>query len=227
MDKSLSAIDIIKNSVLEQFTGALNPVHVLISLGLSFLLGLFVWFIYRKTFAGVLYSRSFGLSLIMVTMITALIILPISSNIVLSLGMVGALSIVRFRTAVKDPMDTMFLFWGIALGICVGANFWAVAVMGAIIIGLVLVLISIIKSKGALPFLLVIHYHEKVSPEVRKMLGSLPRYKLKSKVLRNETVEMTVEVRMGSDEDMIVDKFLSINGVYDASLLSYQGEMIS
>lgn len=227
MDQSLSTVDVIKKSVLEQFTGALNPVHVLISLGLSFLLGLFILFIYRKTFAGVLYSRSFGISLIMVTMITTLIILPISSNIVLSLGMVGALSIVRFRTAVKDAMDTMFLFLGIAVGICVGANFWGVAVIGVIIIGLVLVIMSLVRTKGALPYLLVIHYHDQVSPEVRKMLGSLPKYKLKSKVLRNETVEMTVELRLGEDEDMIVDKFLSINGVYDASLLSYQGEMIS
>lgn len=226
-EKPLSAIDIIKNSVLSQFTGVLNPVNVLITLLIAFALGLFILFIYRKTFAGVLYSRSFGLSLVMITMITSLIILPISSNIVLSLGMVGALSIVRFRTAVKDPMDTMFLFWGIASGLCAGANYWGVSIIGSIIIGLVIVLLTVIKFKQALPYLFVIHFHEDAYPNIRKLLPTLPQYRLKSKTVRGGSVELTLELRLHDADDAFVDKFLDIDGVHDASLLSYQGELIS
>lgn len=220
--------DIFKNSFLEQQQGiALTPVRVLSTLGVALLLGLFILFIYRKTFSGVLYSRSFGLSMVIMTMVTALVIMPVMSNTVLSLGMVGALSIVRFRTAVKDAMDTMYLFWCVAVGIGVGAGYFAVGALGTLAIGLVMVAMTMIKLKTALPFLLVLHFHEQVTPEVRKLMATLGNTRLKSKVRRGETVELTMELRLGQDQDMIADKFLAINGVYDASLLSYQGDMIS
>lgn len=226
-DKALSINDIIKKGISEQFTGTLNPLNVLLTLGLAFAVGLFIFIIYRKTFAGVMYSRSFNLSLIMVTVITALIILPISSNITLSLGMVGALSIVRFRTAVKDAMDTMFMFWGIACGICLGAGFYAVAGIGSLFIGLIMVVMSAIKLKSAMPYLLVIHYHESATGSVRSLLAKLPAYRLKAKSVNGDAVELTIEVRIQPSEAAIVDKFLTIDGVYDASLISYQGDVIS
>ena len=136
------------NDVLSSMTdlsgNALSPLSVVITILLACAVGVFVFFIYKKTFSGVLYSRNFGISLIMVTMVTALIITIISSNLTLSLGMVGALSIVRFRTAVKDAMDTMYMFWGIAAGIALGARFYVVAVVGSLIIGLIMVVVSVI-----------------------------------------------------------------------------------
>ncbi len=226
-NNALSTSDVIKKSVASQFSGVLNPVHVLITLAIAFALGLFILFIYRKTFAGVLYSRSFGLSIVLVTMITALIILPISSNIVLSLGMVGALSIVRFRTAVKDPMDTMFLFWGIAAGLCAGASFWGVAIIGSLFIGLIMVILTGVKLRMAMPYLLVLHYREESGHEVKRLLPMLPKHKLKSKVLRNNLVEMTLEVRLNPGEEDVLEQFANISGMNDVSLLSYQGELIS
>lgn len=227
VEQSLGVSDVIKKSVASQFSGVLNPLHVLLTLVIAFGLGLFILFIYRKTFSGVLYSRSFGLSIVLVTMITALIILPISSNIVLSLGMVGALSIVRFRTAVKDPMDTMFLFWGIAAGLCSGASFWGVAIIGSLFIGLVMVLLTTMKFKMAMPYLLVLHYREEASNDVRKMLPMLPKHRLKSKVLRSNSIEMTLEVRLDAGQEKMLDQLMDIPGVNDVSLLSYQGELIS
>ena len=224
---SISFIDSIKNGLQSQFSGSLNPGTVIVTLLLACAMGLFVLFIYRKTFTGVLYSRTFGLSLVMVTLVTSLIILPIVSNLTLSLGMVGALSIVRFRTAVKDAMDTMFMFWGIAIGICLGANFWQVAVVGSLIIGLLLVIITGIKFKSALPYLLVLHYNQGATNEVRHLLAKNPQHKLKSKTVRQDNVELTVELRLAKGQDMFVDQFLGIDGVYDASLMSYQGDLIS
>ena len=200
---------------------------MLVTLLLALAIGLFIYFIYRKTFSGVLYSRNFGLSLVMVTLVTSLIILPITSNLTLSLGMVGALSIVRFRTAVKDAMDTMYMFWGIAVGICLGARFWAVAAIGSLGIGLIMILLTSIKLKSALPYLLVLHYENDSSQQVRALLSKVPGHKLKSKTLRGTTVEMTVEMRLRNEEAAFVDKFMMIDGMYDASLISYQGDIIS
>jgi hypothetical protein len=224
---TLTFSDIIKNGILEEFSNTLSPTRVILTLLLACAIGLFILLIYKKTFTGVLYSRSFGLSLIMVTLITSLIIMPITSNITLSLGMVGALSIVRFRTAVKDAMDTMFMFWGIAAGICLGANFWEIALVGSLTIGLIMVVITGLKIKTALPFILVLHFHEAASPEVRKLLSKQPSHKLKSKSVRGNTVELTVELRLKDGNDGYVDNFLNIEGVYDASLLSYQGDIVS
>lgn len=219
--------DIFKKNVLDRLSGEVTPLSIILALGISFAVGMFILLIYRKTFSGVMYSRPFALSLVMVTMVTAVVLTAIGHNVGVSLGMVGALSIIRFRTAVKDAMDTMYMFWGVATGIAVGAGLWPLAIISALFIGLVMFALHVVRIKPTLPYLLVIHHHEQVSAEVRKMLSSLPQRTLKSKVVRNETVEITVEIRLGADQDMVVDKFLSITGVYDASLLSYQGDMIS
>jgi hypothetical protein len=131
-----SAKDIVKKSILDSFTlSDISILDILITLGLAFAIGVFIYFIYRVTFGGVVYVRSFGVSLIMLCMVTAMIILPISSNLMLSMGMVGALSIVRFRTAVKDTIDTIFMFWAIAVGITLGAELYLVACIGALGLG--------------------------------------------------------------------------------------------
>lgn len=222
---SLSFNDIIKKGVLDQ-VNQLSPTKVIIALLLAFAIGLFILFIYKKTFAGVLYSRSYGLSLVMVTLVTTLVMLPITSNVALSLGMVGALSIVRFRTAVKDAMDTMFMFWGIAIGVCLAGNFWQVALIGSLIIGLVMVLLTSLKLKSSMPYLLVVHFHDAANPEVRRQLSRI-KTKIKSKTLRGNTVELSLEVRIRPGEDAIVNELMRVEGVYDASLLSYHGEVVS
>jgi len=224
---ALSFGDIIKKNVLDQFMGALPATRVLTTLALALVVGLFLLFVYKKTFAGVLFSRSFALSLVMATMITSLIILTITSNLTLSLGMVGALSIVRFRTAVKDSMDTMFLFWSVAAGICLGAQFWQVAVVGTLFIGLVLVILTALKVSQANPYLLVVHFHESSMPEIRRKLNQLNNYRVKSKTMRGENCELTVEIKVKDKEGLVVEQFSVIKGVYDASLLSYQGDVIS
>mgnify|MGYP000085168131 FL=1 len=227
MNDGTTSIRDVLSSMTDLSGSTLSPANVIITLALSCALGLFIFFIYRKTFSGVMYSRNFGLSLVMVTMITALIILPITSNLTLSLGMVGALSIVRFRTAVKDAMDTMFMFWGIAVGICMGAKFWAVGVVGSLAVGLLMVLLSVIKFRTALPYLLVMHFDLSAAPNVKAMLAKLPAHKLKSRTVRGSSVEMTVELRLRNEETGFVDKLTQLEGMYDASLISYQGDIIS
>lgn len=219
--------DLLTQDMSLNLAGTLTSKRVLFTLGLACLLGLFILVIYRKTFSGVLYSHAFGLSLVMMTMVTALIIMPITSNLTLSLGMVGALSIVRFRTAVKDAMDTMHLFWCVAAGICLGARFYPVAVIGSLAIALVMLIITSVKVKSALPFLLIIHYREEATEDVRRVLSSLPKTRLKSKVARGESVEVTLEIRLPADGEDTVERFTKISGVRDASLMSYQGDIIS
>lgn len=224
---TFSFLDLIKKSALEQFSGALSPSYVLITLALALAAGLFIAFVYRKAFVGVLFSHTYMLSLIMLTVVTAVIVIPITSNLALSLGMVGALSIVRFRTAVKDAMDTIYMFWCVAMGICLGAGFWFVGVVSALFVGTIMIVVTSIKIKQSMPYLLVIHHHSSASSEVKKLLSSASDLKLKSKVLRGDAVELTYEIRLTQNQDSLVEKFLDIDGVYDASLLTYQGDVIS
>ncbi len=226
-DQTLTFGNLINQEIMQVFTGQLDSTRVLLTLGLSCVLGLFVLLVYHKTFSGVIYSRSFGFSLVMMTMVTSMIIMPMTANISLSLGMVGALSIIRFRTAVKDAMDTMFMFYGVAVGICLGAGFYMLAVVGALVIALVMAILCNAKTRGALPYLLVLHFRESATADVRQLIAKFNKVKLKSKTVRNDSVEMTVEIRLADGQDGIVDQFLRISGVYDASLISYQGDLVS
>lgn len=226
--QQLSTNDVIKNSILDQFNSSsfnLDWSTILIAMAIAFVLGLFIYFIYKKTFSGVMYSKNFGVSLVMLAMVTTMIILPISSNIVLSLGMVGALSIVRFRTAVKDPIDTVFMFWAIAVGICLGAKLIPAAILGSIIIGGVLVLMTFFKFKKSMPYLLVLRYDDYARNDVQNLLRKLPQGNLKSKSTNSEFTELTIEMRVKPQDIALVDKFLDIDGVIDASLISYNGEL--
>lgn len=227
MNQQLTTTDIIKKSVLENFntSGELDWIQVIVTLALAFVIGLFIYFIYKRTFSGVMFSKNFGGSLIMLAMVTAMIILPITSNIVLSLGMVGALSIVRFRTAVKDPMDTVFMFWSIAEGITLGAKQYTPAIIGALGIGALMFLISMFKFKKSMPYLLVLRFEEHAKQEVQGILGRMPQGILKSKNVTRDFIELTIEMRVRPQDIQTVEKFLSIDGVKDAALISYNGEI--
>ena len=209
------------------FQGTLNPLRVVISLVASLVIGLIIYFVYRKTFAGVVYSRSFNLSLIMLTMVSALVLMMISSNMALSLGMVGALSIVRFRTAIKDPMDTVFMFWAVGEGLAVGAGFLDVGFIGVLVIGLLLLIVTGIKGSQASPFLLILHYDERASQQIKGMIKQLPRARVKSKTVQRDGIELTVELRIRESDVDFVDKFLRVQGVFDATLVAHQGDLIS
>lgn len=214
-------------SLAEVFSITLSPMQVVLTLLISLAVGVFVFFVYKKTFGGVLYSRSFNLSLIMLTMVTSLMLMLINNNLALSMGMVGALSIIRFRTAVKDPIDTVFMFWAVGEGIAIGTRFYDVAVISALVIGAIMVVLTLFKGKMTAPYLLIIHYHEGASQQVRQMVKQLPGAKLKAKTAQRDGIELTMELRLKESETGFVEKFLRVDGVYDATLISHQGDIVS
>ena len=209
------------------FSITLSPLQVILTLVIALAVGLFVFFIYKKTFGGVMYSRSFNLSLIMLTMVTSLMLMLINNNLALSMGMVGALSIIRFRTAVKDPIDTVFMFWAVGEGIAIGTKFYDIAVIAALIIGVIMVGLTVFKGKASMPYLLILHYHEGASQQVRQMVKQLPNARMKSKTAQRDGIELTMELRLKENETGFVEKFLRVDGVYDATLISHQGDIIS
>ncbi|WP_138494560.1 DUF4956 domain-containing protein [Paenibacillus pinistramenti] len=223
MNENLNFQDLFKNSVTRlDIFGSVSYVDVLIGLAVSLGIGLFIFYIYRKTFRGVVYSYNYNAAFVLMCMITSMIIMTISSNIVLSLGMVGALSIVRFRTAVKDPLDIVYMFWSIAAGIAAGAKLYPMAVLGSLVIGAVLVLLARRKMREQ-PFLLIIRHAESATSAVRSQLQHL-KFNLKSKTVRKDYVEMTVELRLRDDNTAFLHDLSAIEGVMDVSLLNYTGD---
>lgn len=219
--------DIVKKSILDNFQMPnISIESALLTLGLAFVAGLIIYIIYRLTFGGVIFAKTFGTSLIMLSMVTAMIILPIQTNLYLSLGMVGALSIVRFRTAVKDTMDTIFMFWSIAAGITLGAQQWAIAGIGVLVISALLLLWNLFKPRKNFPFMLVLRFDESVKKEVQNVLRKMPQGRLKSKVVSQGTMELTIEMNIREDEVGMIDAFSAIPGVHDASLISYKGDIV-
>lgn len=216
-------------SFSDLFTITMNPVQVILTLIVGLLVGLYVWFIYKKTFSGVMYSRTYGMTLVMMTIVTALMLMLINNSLTLSLGMVGALSIVRYRTAIKDPLDTAFIFWAVGEGIAVGTKFYDVAIIAGIIIGIFVLLISGSRGNkgGAQSYLLIIHYSEAAADAIRKMTKQLPGARLKSKVVRPGSIELTMELRLKENETGFVEKFTRVEGVYDASLITHQGDIVA
>ena len=218
----------LSTTLREIFNFSTNQVlPLLVTVVLAFVIGLFVYLIYRLTFSGVIYSKTFNMSLVMLTMVTTMVILIMSNNVKLSLGMVGALSIVRFRTAIKDPIDTVFMFWAIAEGIVLGAGFYLAAIVGAILIGVFMLLLASSKKKASLPYLLILHYEDRASKQIKSMVAQIPYARVKSKTVQREGIELAVELRVRSSETGFVDKFLRVDGVYDATLIAHQGDMIS
>jgi len=201
---------------------ALTVERVLLSLIVTFAVTLFIFFMYRKTFKGVLYTRNFNVGLVLTGLVVTLVVLPISSNIALSLGMVGALSIVRFRTAIKDPADIVFTFWAIAVGIISGAGLYMIAIIGSPVIGLFLFVLSRASFRTSDPYLLVVKYSNEAEAAVQK---AMPKHKLRSRTVTPAGVELIVEVRMKAYEAPHVDELLKIKGVNHAALVSYNADV--
>ncbi len=214
-------------SFADIFTLSMSPLRVLITLLLALAVGGFICFIYKRTFGGVMYSRNFNLSLIVLTMVTSLMLMLINNSLALSMGMVGALSIIRFRTAIKDPMDTVFMFWSVGEGIALGTKFYDIAVISAIVIGVVLAAMGAFKFKGTRPYILIIHYDEAASAQIKQMIKQIPSPRLKSKTVQRDGIELTMELRLKDNETGFVEKFLRVDGVYDAALISHQGDIVS
>lgn len=221
----MSFIDAIKSSVLGEFSGTLSIPTLLISLVISFGIAVFIIFIYKKTYSGVIYSKSFSLSIILLSMITAIIIKTINSNLALSLGMVGALSIVRFRTAIKEPLDTIFMFWAIATGIMVGAGLYVPSIVASMALGLLFFLAYSYIFKPTNRYLLILKYDVKVSSKIEQRIKNLPKNKLRTKTIYDDQVEATYEVDLVDDiKGDLVHKFAGLKGVNNASLVNYQND---
>ncbi|MDO3411576.1 DUF4956 domain-containing protein [Saccharibacillus sp. CPCC 101409] len=223
MNDNLNFQDLFKKSVthLEVFR-SVSYIDVFLGLGVSLLIGLFIFYIYKITFRGVVYSYNYNAAFVLMCMITSMIIMTISSNIVLSLGMVGALSIVRFRTAVKDPLDIVYMFWSIAGGVAAGAKLYPLAIVGSIAIGATLLVLSRRKVREQ-PYLLIVRHSEDATSQVRARLQKMT-YTLKSKTVRKDYVEMTVELRLRDDNTAFVHELSALDGVTDVSLLNYTGD---
>lgn len=203
-----------------------NPMRVLVTLGIALIVGIVIFVVYRLTFAGVMYSRTFNVSLVMLTLVTTLMLMLITDKLALSLGMVGALSIIRFRTAVKDPIDTVFMFWAVGEGVAIGAGSSIVALIAAGFIGIVMILMKVIKVSYSEPYLLIIHYDETASESVKTFIEKLPKHRLKSKTARPRGIEVVVEVRLREKQTGFVDKIVRINGVHDAALVTHRGDIV-
>lgn len=223
MGEFLNFQDLFKKSILhlDAFASVSYP-DIVIGLICAFGVGMFIYFIYKLTFRGVVYSYNYNVTFVLMSMITCLIIMTISTNIVLSLGMVGALSIVRFRTAVKDPLDIVYMFWAISAGIACGARIYPVAILGSILIGLTLVWLSRKKIRTS-PYLLVIRHADSAADELRKHLVRMT-YTLKSKTVRKDFTELTLELRLRDDNTAFVNEISGIEGVVDVSLVNYRGD---
>lgn len=220
-----SAAGLIAASGLAAEFKSIVPADLFLALGLGFVVGAVIAIVYRRTYRGVLYSPSFAITLIMLTLITTPVVMCIKSDIALSMGMVGALSIVRFRTAVKDPMDTAYMFWALTMGILLGAGLHLVAIIVVLCIGVLMFVLSIVRFTNPNSYLLVVHYDEyseqAINAELRR---SVKGYKLRSKSLTRAGAEMTYEVRLNERHE-IVTRMLDIDGVHDATLVACQSEV--
>lgn len=219
--------DIFKSSFLEKIS-SVSILDMALALTLAFGIGMFIFLVYKKTFAGVMYSSSFGVSLVAMTMITTLVILAVTSNVVLSLGMVGALSIVRFRAAIKEPLDIAFLFWAIGAGIVLAAGLIPLAVFGSVIIGAVLLVFANAKPHMN-PYILVLHCQDRKSEQLAMdfVKGQVKRCVVKSKTAQKGSVELNLEIRMKDSGTELVNALSEMKGVEHAVLVSYNGDYMS
>ena len=226
MSDTTTFSDIFKSSFLENIT-SISILDIAISLILAFGLGVFIFFIYKKTFSGVMYSSSFALTLIALTMITTVVILAVSSNVVLSLGMVGGLSIVRFRTAIKEPSDIAFLFWAIAVGIVLAAGMIPLAIIGSVIIGIIILIFANKKSSDN-PYIIVINCADHDS-EIRAkefLAEQVSRAVIKSKSAQKGAIELNYEIRLKDDNTDFINILSEMQGINSAVLVSYNGDYL-
>lgn len=222
----MSFRDIFKSRFLENVT-SISILDMALAMVLSFFVGLFIFWIYKLTYRGVMYSSSFGVTLIGLTMIATLVILAVTSNVVLSLGMVGALSIVRFRSAIKEPLDIAFLFWSIAVGIVIAAGLLPLAVFGSLFIGIILVIFVSWKSHDN-PFILILRCHSEEAEMAAKSVleANIKKLVLKSKSVREGEIELHYEVRLKDDETSFLSTIADTEGVLDIVLVSYKGDYV-
>lgn len=224
----MSVKDFIKKSVLESdmFNQAMTAgtiITIIADMLIALLMGMLIYFIYKKFFSGVIFSKSFATTLVGMTVLTCMVTLAISTNIVISLGMVGALSIVRYRTAVKEPMDLLYLFWAITTGITVGASMYILSLIGAIIvIGMIIILCG--RKNGSSAYIMIVHYRgDETGDNIIKVLGKM-KYLVKSKTLRKEEAELTIQVSCKNDNLSFTEKIRSLENVNDLTLIQYNGE---
>ena len=219
--------DIFKSSFLENVS-SVSILDMVVALALAFCIGLFIFLVYKKTYTGVMYSAGFGVTLVAMTMITTLVILAVTSNVVLSLGMVGALSIVRFRTAIKEPLDIAFLFWSIAAGIVLAAGMIPLAIFGSVVIGIML-LVFVNKKSATHPYILVLqcdghHTETKAKQFIEQQANKVV---VKSKSAQKGMVELNLELRLKNDNTDFVNALAGMQGVHSAVLVSYNGDYMS
>ena len=202
----------------------LTPWKIIIGLVMGCIVGLIIAFVYKRCYRGVLYSPTFAMTLMMLTLITTPVVMCIKSDIALSMGMVGALSIVRFRTAVKDPMDTAYMFWALTMGILLGAELYVHALAVVLGISIILFIMTFVRFRNPNGYLLVVHYDDYAEQEITQLLRrTVKQRKLRSKTVTRSGAEMTVEVRLDSKQDL-VSAVLNIEGVHDATLVACQTE---
>lgn len=217
MNKSLS------EEIINQFTSSVSALDVILSVLIAFIISVYIIYIYKKTFSGVIYNKNISLTIIMLSLVTSLIIRTINANLSLSLGMVGALSIVRFRTAIKEPLDTGFMFWAITAGIMSGAGLYAIALVGSLVLGLLFYLAYSINVKAKAQYLLVINYRETKEKDINEKLDEIKDKKLKNKTITNNEVEVTYEVVLDNVE--FINEIKRISGVNSVNLISYKNDI--
>lgn len=223
MDKILE--DLGTSLDLSSQLASLSLPHILICMASAALCGVIIYLVYRFFYRGVVYSDNFNILLIMITVITSFIIMTISANLVLSLGMVGALSIVRFRSAIKDPLDIGFLFWGIASGLTCGAGLYFVALVGTVIISIVYIILHFCKKEKK-SYLMIVRYSEQAEEQINALLSAM-KYKLKSKILSDSDTELTVEIKVKNNDTSEAARFKTVKGVSGVTLLEYNGEYMN
>lgn len=218
MHKSLS------DEIINQFTSSVSALDIILSVLVAFIISIYIIYIYKKTFSGVVYNKNISLTIVMLSLVTSLIIRTINANLSLSLGMVGALSIVRFRTAIKEPLDTGFMFWAITAGIMSGAGLYAIALLGSVVLGLLFYVVYSINVKAKGQYLLVINYKENKEIDVNVKLDEIKEKKLKNKVITaNDEVEVTYEVLLENTD--FINEIKKVKGVSSVNLISYKNDM--
>ena len=218
----MSINDVLKNSYVSSYTGD-DLGQILLSLVVSIIMGAVIYLIYRQFFTGVVFSRSFAVTLVGMTILTCMVTLAISTNIVISLGMVGALSIVRYRTAIKDPMDLLYIFWAITTGITVGAGMYLLAMVAAVVM-VALFYIFYRNQQAGKVYIAVIHYHhDETEEKILQSFGKM-KYFLKAKTVRKGLIELSVEVFCKDENLSFTDKIQALEDVDDVTLIQYNGE---
>lgn len=220
--------DIFKTNFLDKVSG-FSFTDAALAITAAFLVGMFIYLIYKKTFGGVMYSRAFNISLVLLTMLTTLVILAITSNVIIALGMVGALSIVRFRTPIKDPMDLVYLFWSVVAGIVIGAGLIPLAVLGSVIIGVILIAF-VSRNVIETPYILIINCTDENAEgsAVDLLKKVFSKYRVKSKTVTAEKgVELVYEIRLKNGETKFVNELSAIPGITNSALVSFNGEYAS